>query len=57
MDVQQDESESYGDILNLLKVGLSKYETDDNATLLRTMSRALKKIQHPQAKEETLSLV
>lgn len=44
MDVQADESESYGDILNLLKIGLTKYMPSDNDSLLRTMSKSLKRL-------------
>lgn len=44
MDVQADESESYGDVLNLLKVGMAKYDTESNAMLLKTMSRSLRRI-------------
>jgi hypothetical protein len=30
MDVQADESESYADILNLLKLGITKYDAKDH---------------------------
>jgi len=44
MDVQTDESESFSDVLNLLKVGMAKYEIKDNLALVRTMSKCLYKV-------------
>jgi hypothetical protein len=57
MDVQADESESYGDILNLLKLGITKYDTKDHTQLLKTMSKCLKKVPMSATKEVTQSLI
>ena len=45
LDVQPDESESFADILNLVKIGLTKYEVGGNHTILiKTMSKCLRKL-------------
>jgi hypothetical protein len=56
MDPQVDETESYADILNLLKVGLSKYDTKQ-LQILKTMSKCLKKIPMQATKDVTQSLI
>jgi hypothetical protein len=55
-DVQADESESFGDILNLLKAGLSKHSEEQ---LLKTMSKCLYKVQehHKGAQEVARELI
>lgn len=59
IDIQKDESESFGDVLNLLKVGIAKYEVVDNSLLLKTMSKCLSKVEDlfPEAIEVTRKLL
>jgi hypothetical protein len=45
MDVQPDESESFADIVNLVKIGLTKYEVGGTHTnLIKTMSKCLRRL-------------
>jgi hypothetical protein len=53
-----DESDSYADILNLLKAGILKYDSKPNhVQLLKTMSRCLHKVPLTATKDVIKHLV
>ena len=44
IEVQADESESFADVLDLIKQGFGKYEVINHLSLLKTISKTMRKI-------------
>lgn len=44
IEVQADESESFADVLDLIKQGFGKYDVKNHLTLIKTFSKTLRKI-------------
>lgn len=59
IDVNEDDNESYADVLDLLKAGIYKYDVASNSTILKTLCKSLSRLQdtYPKAKDVAGELI